>query len=75
MSLALDSLSSTATLANATGNTACAAPAGNPFINVGVGGDGVFSPGEEALVQLQFSNPTNQRITYNTRVLAGGGGR
>lgn len=71
VALVLDELSSTATLLEADGTTSCVAPAGSPYINIGVGGDGVLSPGETRLVVLRFANPDNQPISYQARVLAG----
>ena len=60
LSLVLDNLSPNTTLFNKTGVTGCAAPAGSPYINV---------TGTSAV--LEFTNPTNAGITYNTRVLEG----
>ncbi len=71
ISLVLDSLSSNATLYNATGTTACATPAGSPFINW----SSSLAPGASASIVLQFTNPSKAGITYATRVLAGSGGR
>ena len=75
VSLVLDSLGSNATLFNATGTTACAAPPGRPYIDVAVGIDAVFSPRERTTVTLQFTNPSGQTVTYTPRVLAGTGSR
>ena len=74
VSFVLDSLANAA-LFNATGTTACAAPSGSPYINVGIGADSVFSPRERATVTLEFTNPAGQPVTYTTRVLAGAGNR
>jgi hypothetical protein len=71
ISLVLDGLSANATLYGATGTTACATPAGSPFINW----QSTLSPGASASIVLQFTNPTKAGITYATRVLAGSGGR
>jgi len=71
ISLVLDHLSSNATLYGATGTTACATPAGSPFINWLAS----LAPGASAAIVLQFTNPTKAGITYGTRVLAGSGGR
>ncbi len=71
LSLVLDNLSSSATLFNPSGITACAAPAGSPFINL----LGNLAPGASASISLQFTNPTRTGITYATRVLAGSAGR
>ena len=74
VSLVLDGLSVNVTLFNKSGNTACAAPV-SPYINVNVGTDNVLNAGESAVVVLEFANPSNQGITYSTRVLAGSNGR
>jgi hypothetical protein len=71
VSLVLDSLSSNASLFNAGGTTACAAPLGSPFINLA----GPLNPGANVSVVLQFTDPTKTGITYQTRVLAGSGSR
>jgi hypothetical protein len=73
ISLALDNLSSNATLFNAAGATSCAAPSGSPYIGVNVGGG--LAPGASASVVLQFTRTGSAGITYNTRVLGGSGGR
>jgi len=73
VSLVLDGLSTNATLFNATGTTACAAPSGRPYLNVNVGSDGVFNSREKATVILEFNNPSGQAVTYTPRVLAGAG--
>lgn len=75
VSLVLDNLSRNAYLFNATDYTNCVAPLDSPYINVNVGSDGVFSPGEKVTVILEFQNPSNRLITYTTRVLAGPGER
>ncbi|HTS21715.1 MAG TPA: hypothetical protein VMN79_07870 [Casimicrobiaceae bacterium] len=71
LSLALDNLSTNATVYAPSGMTSCAAPAGSPFINW----SGSLAPGASATIVLQFTNPTKAGITYATRVLAGSGGR
>ncbi len=73
ISLALDNLSSNATLFNAAGLSSCAAPSGAPFINVNVGSG--LAPGASANVVLQFTRTGSAPFTYSTRVLAGSGGR
>jgi hypothetical protein len=70
VSLVLDNLSSNATLLNKHGDTRCATPV-SPLRRVNVGADQVLSPGESGAVTLEFANPTNRSITYNTRVLSG----
>jgi hypothetical protein len=67
--LALDNLSSDATLFNAAGTTANYAPLGSPYVSVNLGGDNVLSPGETAVVYLEFADPSRGGITYSTRVL------
>ena len=80
VSIALDSLTAGVTLLNAAGVTSCAAPAGSPYVNVDVGSDSVWSPGERVDVVLQFERESTgpgkkPAITYTRRVLAGAGGR
>lgn len=81
ISVALDALSPAGTtLVNATGVTSCSAPAGSPYVNVDVGADLVWSPGERVTAVLEFALDASGRgkkpaITYATRVLAGAGGR
>ena len=72
ISLVLDSLSSNAALANQTGVTGATSPAGSPYINV-TGSD--LAVRGIVAVTLEFTNPTNNGITYTTRVLAGPGQR
>ena len=67
LSLVLDALSANATLANASGTTACAAPSGSPFVTLA----GDLAAGAGTSVVLQFANPSKTGITYTTRVLAG----
>jgi len=74
ISLVLDGLSANATLFGANGVTACAAPLGSPFFNLSVSG-GTLAPGATATASLQFTNPSNQGITYSTRILSGAGTR
>ena len=67
ISLVLDSLSSNATLFSPTGSTACALPAGSPFVSAA----GDLGPGASISMGLQFTDPTKAGITYSTRILAG----
>jgi sugar lactone lactonase YvrE len=67
VSLALDNLSTNAALFNRADS--CGQPA-LPYINVNLGSDNVLSPGETRSVMLEFTNPTNQSITYDTRMLS-----
>jgi uncharacterized repeat protein (TIGR01451 family) len=71
ISLVLDGLSITATLFGPAGSTACALPAGSPYINF----TGNLNPGASASTVLQFANPTRAGISYATRVLAGSAAR
>jgi hypothetical protein len=75
VSLVLDALTPNVSLFGGSGTTACAAPLGSAYINVDVGGDGLFSSREKATVTLEFLNPSGQPITYTPRVLAGVGAR
>ena len=64
--------SSQSPLFNATGITdALVPPAGSPFLNANI----TLAPGQSTTFALQFTDPTNAAITYNTRVLAGPGAR
>jgi phosphatidylinositol-3-phosphatase len=67
--LALDSLNSDVSLANADGTTAVLAPLGSPYVSMPVGDDGVLKPYETKTVKLQFLNPNNESISYVTRPL------
>ena len=69
VAIALDSLSSNATLATSAGSTAATSPTGSPLAVVNVGGDNALTPGESATVTLEFTNPTRAAITYTPRVL------
>lgn len=75
VSIALDGLSSNATLFNQVGQTSCAAPLGSPVVAVEAGADGILSPGESATVTLEFTSSSSQPISYTTRVLGGPGAR
>lgn len=67
--VALQSLSTNASLFNAAGVTQCASPAGRPYVRLGSG----IAPGQSVSVALEFTNTTpGQAITYTPRVLAGG---
>lgn len=66
--LVLDNLSSNATLQNAAGTTAVLAPLGSPYLFVNLDGN-PLAAGDSASVELEFSDPTLQPITYTTRVL------
>jgi hypothetical protein len=69
--LVLDALSSNASVANASGVTACAAPSGSPYVTILP--SGALAAGQSASIQLQFVDPSKAGITYTPRVLAGTG--
>lgn len=71
ISVVLDHLSGNASLFNASAATACALPAGSPFVDL----SGNLGPGASGTVTLQFTNPTRAGITYVPRVLAGSAAR
>ena len=66
--LVLDNLSENATLNNAAGTTSVLAPLGSPYVQVNLDGNSL-APGDSAVVQLNFSDPSLQPITFTTRVL------
>lgn len=70
LSLVLDNISSNASLTNQSAITYVLAPVGSPYLNTGN-----LAPGASATLTLEFNNPTNQAITYTTRLLAGIGVR
>jgi hypothetical protein len=69
ISLVLQNLSETVTLAGATGVTEYVAPLGSPYITSGVS----LAPGKSTSFTLQFENPMNAAISYTTRVVSGPG--
>jgi hypothetical protein len=71
--IALDNLTSGATLTNATGATSCAVPAGSPLIRA-TGAPLWLAPGASFTATLAFAAPSNA-IRFNTRVLSGSAGR
>jgi hypothetical protein len=68
--LALDDLGPNATLLNSDGTTAVLAPLGSPYVGVPVGGDDVLRPHEGRFVMLEFDDPSNGAIGYDTRLLS-----
>lgn len=75
LSLVLDGLSSNAGLFNKSGTSSCAAPLVSPFINANLGVPNTLAPNQTVTLTLEFTNPSNQGITYTTRVLTGAGSR
>lgn len=70
--LALDNLSSNATLLNADGATSVLAPLGSPYIQIGDGDDDnndVLRPHQTRPMMLKFQDTTHAPITFDTRVL------
>jgi hypothetical protein len=71
--LALDNLSSDATLLNSDGATQILVPLGSPYIQVPVGGfgfsNGALFPHQSAQVTLLFQDPSAGAITYTARAL------
>ena len=72
--LALDDLSSNATLLNADAVTSVLAPLGSPAVKVNSGGygdygDNVLRPYQSRKVTLEFLDPSAAPITYNARAL------
>lgn len=70
--LVLDNLSTNATLLNSDGATVILAPLGSPYVKVsiGEGDDGALRPRETRTVKLEFLDPSNNAIDYDTRVLS-----
>jgi hypothetical protein len=68
LGLVVDNLSANATVANGSGKTTCAAPVGSPYVSVALSGN-TLNPGQSATVTLELANPTNQAMSYTTRVL------
>jgi hypothetical protein len=71
IALAIDGLVASATLFAPAGITQCSLPAGSPFVNVNVGSDGILGVSESATITLEFTNPSNQPISFTPRALAG----
>jgi len=69
----LFNLSVNATLFNSTGTTSAIVPAGTPYVTVDIGVGNTLNSGDTATITLQFTNPTNQGITYDSRVRSGAG--
>jgi hypothetical protein len=71
--IAVDNLTSGATLTIATGTTSCALPAGSPLIR-STGAPLWLAPGASFTATLTFTAPSNA-IHFNARVLSGSAGR
>ncbi|HRD48908.1 MAG: hypothetical protein JNK95_02060 [Candidatus Competibacter sp.] len=70
--LALDSLPSGITLANANGTTQFNAPLGSPYVVVNLGATNELVSGASKNLSLSFNNPNRVGITYSTRVFGSG---
>jgi hypothetical protein len=77
VSLVFDSLTPGTAVVGSTGLTACAAPAGSPYVAVNVGTEAILSSRERSNTKVEFEiefvGPA--AITYVPRVLAGTGSR
>jgi hypothetical protein len=73
MTVVLDRLSANAALFDRDGVTARLAPLGSPFQTFETGAGRVLYPTASVSLVLEFTNPTNAGITYDTRVLVGRG--
>src|SRR5256712_6259248 len=71
--IAVDNLTSGATLTNSTGATSCALPAGSPLIR-STGAPLWLAPGASFTATLTFTAPSNA-IRFDARVLSGSAGR
>jgi hypothetical protein len=71
--IAVDNVTSGATLTNAMGTTSCALPAGSPLIR-STGAPLWLAPGASFTATLTFTAPSNA-IHFNARVLSGSAGR
>ena len=67
--LVLDNLSANAVQLNADGTSAVLAPLGSPYTGLDHDNDTIH-PHETKKVTLEFDDPSNQSITYDTRVLS-----
>ena len=72
VALVLDGLSANASLTSLDGTTSFTSPTDDPFVVVDPVG---LDAGASETITLEFSDPTNQAITYTARVLAGSGAR
>jgi len=71
--VALDNLSTNATLVNPDGVTSVLAPLGSPYVSVPLGdsdSDDALRPGQSRTLILEFLDPTREDINYDTRVLS-----
>jgi hypothetical protein len=74
LSVVLDNLSGNAMLVHKTGITTRRARARSPYLDVTLE-NGVLDAGTSVTIQLAFTDPSSQPITYTARVLAGMGQR
>lgn len=66
--LVLDNLSSNVTLSNSDGTSSALPPLGSPYVLVNLDNN-TLNPGDSAVAQLKFSDPTAVDISYSARVL------
>jgi hypothetical protein len=71
--LAMNGLSSNATLFNQSGTTACSVNPGSPFMVLNAGS--TWTSGQSLTVSVEFVDPTKTGITYTPRLLAGSSNR
>jgi hypothetical protein len=74
LSLVLDNLTGTASLANKTGTTRNRLPSGSPYLDVALP-DNVLGVGQSVTAVLDFVSTNGAAITYHARALAGTGDR
>ncbi len=68
LALVLDNLSANAAVFGAAGTTTLLAPIGSSFVTLPVG---TLNAGQSVTVAMEFTNPTNGKISYTPRLTAG----
>jgi hypothetical protein len=71
VSVILQGLAGSITVANKTGTTCNIQPTGLPFVNA----PGSLAAGAKVNVPVEFDNPDALQVNYSTRVFAGEGSR
>jgi hypothetical protein len=69
--LVLQNLSPGITLVNSAGSSSCSGLSGSPYVELGVGNDNLFAPGEKITFVLQFDNPQKKPISFKPRLYSG----